>query len=356
MNKKWLIYGAYGYTGKLLAEEAVRKGYNPVLAGRSSEKLLPIAEELKLDYLIFNLQDEKNIIENIRDFDLILLAAGPFKYTSSLVVNACLKTGTHYMDITGEVPIFEQNFKLNKQAKEQGILILSGVGFDVVPTDCMAKYVSEKIKNPTHLELGITGLGSSSPGTLKTMIEYMDTGLLIRRDGRLIQKHPNKVLKKIRFVDKEREVKPIVWGDLSTAYRTTNIPNITTYMPFPKQLVNLLKSTEFSKKDSLRNKSTLKKNFKKIVQQRIEKNVKGPDESARQKGRSYVWARVKNDKGSEAQAWLETIESYQFTAISGIKCIEKQFKLKLDGTLTPAIAFGKDFILEFPKTKRYDSI
>lgn len=355
MNKNWMIYGAYGYTGRLIAKEAVKKGYKPVLAGRSSERLIPLAEKLNLDCIVFDLANEETIIENIQDFDLVFLAAGPYKYTSAPMVKACIKTSSNYLDITGEVPIFEQNFKYDQQAKENGILVLSGVGFDVVPSDCMAKYVSEKIQNPTNLEIGVAGLSSSSPGTLKTMIEYMDTSSLIRKNGKLVQENPEKSLRKIRFFDQVRKVRPIVWGDLSTAYRSTGIQNIITYMPLSKQITNLMNATIFSKNNN-NSETSKKEDFKTMARKWIDENVKGPDKITRQKARSYVWVRVRNDEGLEAQAWLDTIEPYKFTMVSGIKCVEKVFNLDLKGALTPSMAFGKDFILEFPETKRYDHL
>ena len=348
--KSWMIYGAYGYTGKLLSQEAKIRGHSPVLAGRSVNKLIPLANELDLDYIVFDLEDSKTLKNTIRDFDLIFLSAGPFKFTSAPMVKACLKAGTNYLDITGELPIFEQNFEFDQQAKDKGIAIISGVGFDVVPTDCLAKYISEKIPNPTQLEIGIAGSSSPSAGTLKTIIEYSDLGTLIRKDGILV--HPEKIReKKIQFSDKERLMRPVVWGDLVTAYRTTGIPNIITYMPSPKKPIGIGKSTGISKDSWASN-----ENQKKLIKKWIEKNVHGPDEQTRKEARSYLWAQITNDKGTFVQAWLETIESYLFTAVAGIRTVEKLFKLKPKGALTPALAFGADFVLGIPETKRFDTL
>ncbi len=348
--KSWMIYGAYGYTGKLLSQEAKIRGHSPVLAGRSVNKLIPLADELDLDYIVFDLEDSKKLINIIRDFELIFHAAGPYKFTSAPMVKACLKSGTNYLDITGELPIFEQNFEFDQQAKDIGIAIISGVGFDVVPTDCLAKYISNKIPNPTHLEVGIAGSSSPSAGTLKTIIEYSDLGTLIRKDGVLV--HPEKIHeKKIQFSDKERIMRPVVWGDLVTAYRSTGIPNIITYMPIPKKSIGVGKSTGISKESWVSN-----ENQKKLVREWIEKNVHGPDEQTLQTARSYLWAQVTNDKDTFYQAWLETIESYRFTAVAGVRAVEKLFKLKSKGALTPALAFGADFVLEIQDTKRFDTL
>jgi short subunit dehydrogenase-like uncharacterized protein len=348
-KKSWIIYGAYGYTGELLAKEALSRGYKPILSGRSKEKLLPLANKLNLEALVLNLKDDKLLQDSLQGIDLILNAAGPFKYTSEPIVKTCLKTGTNYLDITGEIPVFEQNFKYHEEAKTQEIAIMSGVGFDVVPTDCMAKYVSEKVSNPIELEIGIVGFGSPSRGTLKTMVEYLTNGRQIRRNGELIKNTKIKGPLSVQFFDKERTLVPVSWGDLSTGYRTTGIPNITTYMPYSKPMASMIKGNK--------TKNNIKwKNNIDGLRDWIDKNVHNPDEEARMKGRSYIWAQARNAKGDKKESWLDTMEGYRFTSISGIKAVEKIFELKPKGSLTPALAFGEDFILEFPDTKRYDSI
>jgi len=341
MKKEWLLYGAYGYTGQLVAKEALARGHEPVLAGRSAEKLIPLAKKLNLDYRVFDLENRVKLYKTISEFDLVFHAAGPYIHTSEPMVQSCLKAGINYLDITGEIPVFEQSFKYDEEAREKGITIISGVGFDVVPTDCMAKYVSEQIANPTHLELAIAGEGGVSPGTLKTIFEHISTGLLFRENGQLTKLTLGNGAREVTFSDKVRTVTPTVWGDLATAYITTGIPNIIVYMPYSKTIVDLMKSTRL-KKDK--------------VQEWIEKNVHGPDEFTRNTARSYVWARVTNNNGQEAQAWLETMEGYKFTAVAGVRSVEKVFELSPQGALTPSLAFGKDFILEIPDTKRLDSI
>lgn len=348
MKKKWMIYGAYGYTGELLSHEAIKRGHKPVLAGRSTEKLIPLAKKLDLDYIIFDLEDENKIAKIVKDFDLVFNSAGPYKYTNDPMVKSCLKAGVNYLDVTGELPIMEKNFTYDQQARDQDIAVISGVGFDVIPTDCMAKYVSEKIINPTHLEIAIAGMGGggASAGTVKTMLEYFSMGTLIRKDGQLV-KPLEKETRKIRFLDKERKVSPVSWGDLSTAYRSTGIPNIVTYFPSLK-MTGSLKSQGDDKESK---EFDLKERIK-----WVEKNIHGPDEKTRLRSRSQIWVNVFNDKGDNAQAWLETMEGYRFTAIAGIRSVEKVFELEPKGVLTPSLAFGADFILEFPETMRIDAI
>lgn len=346
----WMLYGAYGYTGKLIAQEAKNRGHSPLLAGRSREKLLPFAEQFNMDHEILDLRNEDKLMKILKNVDLVFHAAGPYKYTSEPMVKACLKTGTNYVDITGEVQVFEENFKHDKEARDKKIAIISGIGFDVVPTDCLAKYVSDKILKPISLDLGITAMSNPSPGTLKTMLEYFQTGQLVRRNGDLVRLKED-YTRKIRFSDKERVVRPVTWGDLATAYRTTGIPNITTFMPLPKKFPSLLQSLGVSAKDFYENEEAKKK-----VKDWVETNIHGPDQIKRETYRCYLWAQATNDKGENVQAWVETMESYQFTAVAGVRCVEKLLELKPIGTLTPALAFGADFLLEIPKTTRFDSI
>ena len=62
----WMLYGAYGYTGKLIAEEAVRRSHKPVLAGRSGDQLAPLAEEMGLRYKVIGLDDSEALIAALR--------------------------------------------------------------------------------------------------------------------------------------------------------------------------------------------------------------------------------------------------------------------------------------------------
>jgi len=205
----------------------------------------------------------------------------------------------------------------------------------------MAKYVSEQISNPSQLELAIASEGGVSPGTLKTIFEHISTGLLIRENGELKDITLGNGAREVTFSDKVRKVTPTVWGDLATAYITTGIPNIIVYMPYSKTIVDLMKASRL-KKDK--------------INEWIEKNIHGPDEFTRNTARSRIWARAADEEGNESQAWLDTMEGYRFTSVAGVRSVEKVFKLSPKGALTPALAFGKDFILEIPETKRLDNL
>ncbi len=345
-DKKWLLYGANGYTGVLIAGLAAARGHRPVLAGRSEHKLRPLAEKLGLEMRIFDLSDSRNIAAQLADIDLVMHAAGPYLHTAEPMVQACLQSATHYLDITGEAPVMEANFALDARAREAGVLLLSGTGFDVVPSDCLACHVAEKIDQPTALTIAFCSTsGMPSPGTLKTMLSYLHRGVYARRNGEYVPVSPTELQRRVRFPDRERTVLPITWGDLATAFRSTGIGTITTLTTFPRKSARMLPPLRrILRFAPARN----------LALRWVEKNIAGPDEHTRNTARSYFFAEVENEKGERAEAWLETPEGYHLTAETAVRCVEKVLQGSHAGAQTPAQLFGADFILDVPQVKRMD--
>ncbi|NOX61780.1 MAG: NAD(P)H-binding protein [Chloroflexi bacterium] len=343
----WLLYGAYGYTGRLLAEEALRRGHRPLLAGRSEARLGALAERLGLDYRVFGLEDERALAAAIAEFDLVLHAAGPFVFTAPPMMRACIASRTHYLDITGEIPVFEQAFTLNQAARDAGIALLPGVGLDVIPTDCLARFVAQRAPDATELELALASVGgSTSAGTAHTMLKGLHKGNVVRRQGRYQPIPFGWGQRRVRFMDRERTVIAIPWGDLATAFRTTGIPNITTYMAFPSSMIRWIRRvggllpTLFASRSARR-----------MVHALIDRLVRGPNETQLQRGRTYIWARAAGPQ-SESEAWLVTPQGYRFTALAGVRCVERILAQPPVGAITPALAFGADFVLEIPDVER----
>jgi short subunit dehydrogenase-like uncharacterized protein len=354
---QWMIYGAYGYTGVLVAEEAVRRGHRPLLAGRSRAKLDPVAERFGLEALALDLSDGPGLARALEGVDLVFHAAGPFVDTSQAMVRACLEAGTNYVDITGEVAVFRDTLSYDAAAKEKGVVLMSGVGFDVVPTDCLAAHVSQKLPGATELEIAIAGLGHLSAGTAKSMFHGMLEGGLVRRNGKLVGVPTGKGGRRIRFWDRERSVLPIPWGDLETAYKTTGIPDITTYMAFPRRLAAAAESTwRLGAAAAPIYRAVLGAGpIKRAIEEAIEARVKGPDETMRGAARAQVWAKAIDAAGRSVEAWLETVDGYSFTAVAGVRAVERILATELVGALTPALAFGADFVLEIAGTVRHDA-
>src|SRR3954451_12448817 len=132
----WIIYGANGYTGELIAREAVRRGHRPILGGRNASTIDALARELGCESRLFGLDDSGGVAAALQNVALVLHCAAPFVLTSAPMVDACLRAGAHYLDITGEISVFEAIVRRDAEAKARGVTLLPGVGFDVVPTDC----------------------------------------------------------------------------------------------------------------------------------------------------------------------------------------------------------------------------
>jgi len=220
---KWMIYGANGYTGELIARDAVRRGLRPVLAGRSRDKVEVLARELGLEARVFGLDDPARLLAQIKGHGLILHCAGPFSATAAPMIEACLRAGAHYLDITGEIAVFEHAQSLNERARAAGSVICPGVGFDVVPTDCVAAALKDALPDATHLALGFDSRSSFSPGTAKTSIEGLAQGGKVRRDGKIVSVPLAYRVRRIDFGAGEKLAMTIPWGDVSTAWHTTGI-------------------------------------------------------------------------------------------------------------------------------------
>jgi short subunit dehydrogenase-like uncharacterized protein len=348
---RWMIYGANGYTGRLVAESAAQRGQNPILAGRSAEKIRPIAQELDLEWIAVDLGNERDLVAAVGDVELVFHAAGPFIHTSNPMIRACLAAGSHYLDITGEVAVFENTFRYDAIARRRGVALLGGVGFDVVPTDCLARYVADRVPDADTLDLAIAAVGSASAGTTKTAIEMLPNGGQVRRDGTLQPFPLGAGVREVQFADRPRTVMPIPWGDLATAYRSTGIPNITTYMAVDRRSATVVRVLAPLLQNAIRNPT-----IRRWAQRIVERRVTGPDDQMRQSGRTEVWARAASGRGAAAEAWLETGEGYQFTALAALRCIERVLAEQPRGALTPAQAFGPDLVCEIAGVRRFDRL
>ena len=346
----FLLYGANGYTGKLIVEQAVHSGLKPVLAGRTESKIKVLADAYGLNYVVFGLDAIESIAAQLQPFPVLLNCAGPFSKTARPLVEACLQSKTHYLDITGEIEVFELIKTFHPEALEKGIVLMPGVGFDVVPSDCLANYLHEKLPDATHLELAIRSLGGSlSHGTLSTLIQNLGRPGAIREKGRIKPEPLGHIGRFINFGQHKQFAITIPWGDISTAFSSTGIPNILVYSAVPQFFYYILKL------QSLFNPLLRTKFFKRLLQTYIDKKVTGPSPGQNQKGKSMVWGRVMNAQGKQAQALLTCPEAYILTAQTSLNIVRKLLALHdYAGYYTPAKLFGYGLILEIEGTKLSD--
>ncbi len=342
----WMIYGANGYTGALAAERAVKQGLKPVLAGRSADKIRPLAEKLGLEWRAFALTPVEEAAKSLKGMKAVLHCAGPFSATSRPMVDACIRAGVHYMDITGEIDVFESSFARDADARAAGVVLMSGVGFDVVPSDCLAATLKNALPDATDLELAFSGLPNVSPGTAKTAVENLPNGGKARVDGRLVNVPAAWRSRDITFSGKTQSCVTIPWGDVSTAYVSTGIPNIAVYVPMPRAAIMGMKlGRPFM---GLLGAAPVQ-NF---LKGQIEKRVKGPSEQHRATGRVNLWGQAKNAAGKTVTAELEVPEGYDFTVTAALACTVRILAGEVPGgAWTPSKAFGADFVTRLPGTR-----
>lgn len=336
-KNKLMIYGAYGYAGELMVREAVKQGLKPVIAGRMAEKLIPISNELDLEYKAFSIQDAGNHLQGIR---VLLNCAGPFSATAEALVKACLEQQVHYLDITGEIDIFRKCYALDDKARKQNIIIMPGVGTDIVPTDCLAAMLKEKLPTATRLDLAFSFGTSPSVGTVKTAIESFGKGGLIRENNQL-KIVPNAFrIRKIPFQNKPQWATTIPWGDVFTAGISTDVPNGVVYMAMPKTSIYMVRLTNPVK--GILN-TRFGQNMTKSLLSLFMK--KGPDEQARETQRGQFWGEAEAPDGDKVEMTMSTPNVYQLTAVTGIRiasyCLEDHGK---SGYNTPSMLLGSDFI------------
>jgi short subunit dehydrogenase-like uncharacterized protein len=241
-NNSFLLYGANGYTGGLIAKYAAQYGLQPVLAGRREEAIKQLADHLKLEYKIFDLENTTLLTGALREVKVVVHAAGPFINTARQMVEACLESGTHYIDINGDISVFEEIKRLDAVAKEKNVMLLPGAGFDVVPTDCMALHLKNELPDASHLKLAFASIGGGvSHGTAMTIVDKLGKGGAARENGRIVKKPLGEKGMWVNFGAKKLFVMSIPWGDVSTAHFTTGIPNIEAYTAMKPSAYKLLK-------------------------------------------------------------------------------------------------------------------
>lgn len=347
MQNQFLLYGANGYTGKLIAKLAATYNLQPILAGRTEANIKPLANELQLPYRIIDLDNTEQLQKALSEVKLVLHAAGPYVYTAKQMIEACLQTGVHYIDINGDISVFEMLKKYDVAAKEKNIIIMPGVGFDVVPTDCIALQLKNKMPDATHLKLAFASIGGGlSHGTATTMAGKIGEGGSVRENGKIIRKSLGQKGMWVNFGSTKLFVMTIPWGDISTAYTTTGIPNIETYTGIAPKIYRMLKlQWAFN--------WLLRTNFvRNIIMKKIKARPAGPGDEQRKNSSSFVWGEAMNAGGKTVNAAISCYDGYTLTAHSSLiiskKILEGNFK---PGYQTPAGCYGENLVMEVPGTK-----
>ena len=339
----WMIYGANGYTGELIAREARRRGMSPVLAGRSAAPVQALASELGLTARTFSLDDPEQVREGLEGISLVLHCAGPFSATSAPMIEGCLAAGAHYLDITGEIDVFLHAREQHQRACERGVVICPGVGFDVIPTDCVAACLKDLMADATHLALGFDTASGLSHGTAMTTVEFIGKGGRARRNGEVVAVPMAEKVRRIDFGAGEKTAMTIPWGDVATAFETTGIANIDVYIPVPAWFVPM------ARLGNLLRPLLASRPVQWCLRALVDRFVSGPDERAREKLDTAVWGEVRNEAGHSMTVRIGTANGYALTVTGSLAVVTFLLDQHAPaGYSTPARLMGASLVESLP--------
>ncbi|MCH8486465.1 MAG: saccharopine dehydrogenase NADP-binding domain-containing protein [Candidatus Cyclonatronum sp.] len=349
MQNDILVYGSYGFTGNLTVDEFQRRGLSVTLAGRNEDKLKQQSEKTGLPYLVFELNTPE-LTTIISPFKTVLNCAGPFRYTSLRLAKACVNSGINYLNVTGEFAVIEQLSLLDKKAQQNGCVVLPGAGFDVAPSDCLIAFAQNKFPGARTIRLCLSLGGRPSRGTMRTSLSQFKEGGVIRSRGLLTPVRIAHKSYKIDFRDKVRTCVSIPWGDISSAFYSTQIPNIEVYMAMPNRFARLAKLA------GLFHGIVKRKPFSSFLASWVERQPEGPSLSEREKGGSRIYVTV-NDITSRKSFLLKTPEAYTLTAqIAADAAIRVTADTVKPGFHTPSTAFGMNYIMKFKGVERHELV
>lgn len=349
MGEGLLIYGAYGFTGSLITKVALESGLEPRIAGRRAEPLERMAREFGLEHEVFSLRYAEPIERAVADVDVVLNCAGPFAETTGPMVDACLEAGTHYLDIAGEVRVLESLAARDREAERAGMTVVPAVGFEVVPTDCLASHLETALPSATRLSLILDGFTSFSPGTVESMIAGADLPGATRRDGELRAVPPAWHTRRIAIDGRHRTAVTVPWGDVATAYYSTGIRNIETYVTVPRMALPVLRRA--GPVLSLLEVDAVNRALRAVV----DRTWSGPDEEDREAVEIVIVGEVEDDEGRRRAARVVTPDPYDVTARSATLAAARVLEGEVGpGFQTPSSAFGTGFAEEIEGIERAD--
>jgi short subunit dehydrogenase-like uncharacterized protein len=345
-----IVYGSYGYTGHLIIDELKQKKFNVILSGRNREALQEQSQESGYPFEVVDINDIVALKNLLQKANLVIHCGGPFRFTAKQMVDVCVQTNTHYTDITGEWQVFELLAGFDAAAKQAGIQIMPGTGFDVVPSDCLAVHLKKRLPSATHLQLAFAMVpGGMSRGTKKSMTESLGFGGIMRRNNELVPFTLGKDVLELDFGKFTTKTTRIQWGDISTAWRSTGIPTIEVFAGANEKSVRGLRMSNYFG-------WLLRKRWmKNFLLKQIDKGKAGPSEKHLREGKCYLRGTAWDEAGNIRTSLLNGPNAYLLTAKTAVLIAEKVMTGKFGaGYKTPAMQYGADFILEISGTTRTD--
>ncbi len=344
-----VIYGANGYSGQQIVAAAVARGLTPIVAGRNAAQITAIGKEFGLEARCVDLHDKAAVKTGLAGVGVVLHCAGPFSITSKPMLDGCIAAGAHYLDITGEYHVMEAIAARDAELKRAGIMAMSGTGMYVVPSDCLAAHMKQRMPRATHLELHIRALERLSRGTVATFIENMGLPNLVRKNGLLVERPAGADRRVTDFQGKRFKLVGMPWGDISSAWRTTGIPNIAVFMSLMPGAAPAIRIGGFFR-GLLQSEAA-----QKFFSAQARRWLTGPDKAYCAGMTAEFIAIAKDAQGNTVRSYLETKEGYAFTIESSVEIARRVLAgAAKPGYQTPGGLFGPDFVLAIAGSRRID--
>lgn len=312
---KLMIYGATGYTGRMVAEHAKAHGTPLVLAGRSEAPLARLAAEVGVEYRVFSLDDTDATDKNLLDISVLLNCAGPFMRTAKPLMEAAIRYGVHYLDTAAELDSYRLAERLDGDAKTAGVMLMPGGGGSVAMLGSLAGHAVTRVKHPRKIRIAMHVSGGMSRGSVISASENMTNETLARLDSKLVAVAND--IQKFDFGQGAVDSFQVTLPDLITIWRATGVPNIETFVHvtgngFPQGDLSLLPD--------------------------------GPTEGERLANRYQAVVEVSDAQGYVFRSMLDTVNGYTFTAMAAAEAGHRVLRGEARaGFQTPAELFGNGF-------------
>jgi short subunit dehydrogenase-like uncharacterized protein len=331
-----LIYGATGHTGQLLAARAREIGLRVVLAARERSRLEAVAGTSGEKLIVVDLQDPDRLDDAVKQAKVVINAAGPFGDTVEPILRSCLRAGTHYLDVSGELHGFMTAASFDHEARRRGIMVMPGAGFGIIATDSLARMAADRSPDALYLRVGLTLPESFSRGSMRTIVSMVRDRVLIRRSGKLTTVPVGRLLHSFDYGEGERTSAAINWPDPLTASLWTGIRNIEAYAE-ANSVTRLLYSTGAALAPSPWD---LLEPMAKAITDIVGERARSPADS----GQAVV-AETEDPWRRRRRLRLRTVGAYAFTQVAAIEIARRIVEDRFEpGFRTPSQVFGSDLI------------
>lgn len=311
-----MIYGAAGYTGRMVAQHAKVAGLDPIVAGRDPRAVAEIGAQLDADSRVFSLDDPGAFADALGGVTVLVNAAGPYLRTAQPLMRAAIQAGVHYLDFAAELDSYQLAEALDADAERAGVMLLPGSGGSVAMLGSLAAHAASRVSRPRKVSIALHVTGSFSRGSAISAAQNVTAQTLVSVDGRLqplAQAHP----RLFDFGAGPVEALPLTLPDLITIARDTGAPNVETFVH--------VSAGDFPAGD-------------------LADLPDGPSAEQRAAHRYQAAVEVVGEDGAVARAILDTVNGYSFTALAAAEAARRVMAGEVrSGFQTPTGLFGAGF-------------